>query len=64
MSLITTIGTLTLNHPEWKHVNGFSWGSDDSDEPYIQGIPEIDGWEYLEQLGDTPSIEDIFNQLN
>ena len=58
------VGTLTINHPEWENVKGLSWGSDDPDEPYVANVPEYDGWEYLKQVGDIPSTEDIFNQLD
>lgn len=57
------VGNLTINNPEWKHSKGLSWGSDDPDD-YSANLPEIDGWEYLEQLGDMPNTEDIFNQLD
>ena len=58
------VGTLTFNHPEWENIKGLSWGSNDTDEPYVADVPEYDGWEYIENLGDIPSTEDIFNQLN
>ena len=60
----SVVGNLTLNHPEWKHTKGLSWGSGDPDEPYFADVPKYNGWEYVENLGDIPSTEDIFNQLD
>lgn len=59
----TVVGNLTINHPEWER-KGLSWGSGDPDEPYFAKVPKYNGWEYIEELGDIPSTEDIFNQLD
>jgi hypothetical protein len=58
------VGVLTVNHPEWEHTNGLSWSSNDYDEPYIKNMSKYDGWEYIRDLDDTPSTEDIFSQLD
>lgn len=60
----SVVGNLTLNHPEWKDTKGLSWGSGDPDEPYFADVPKYNGWEYIKDLGDTPSTEDIFSQLD
>jgi hypothetical protein len=60
----TVVGALTVNHPEWENSKGVSWSSTDYDEPYIRNMPKYNGWEYIEELGDIPTTEDIFNQLN
>ena len=59
----TVVGALTVNHPEWENSKGVSWSSTDYDEPYIRNMPKYNGWEYIEELGDIPTTEDIFNQL-
>ena len=59
----TVVGALTVNHPEWENSKGVSWSSTDYDEPYIANMPKYNGWEYIEELGDIPTTEDIFNQL-
>jgi hypothetical protein len=60
----TVVGALTVNHPEWENSKGVSWSSTDYDEPYIRNMPKYNGWEYIEELGDIPTTEDIFNQLD
>ena len=59
----TVVGTLTINHPEWENSKGVRWSSTEYDEPYIRNMPKYNGWEYIEELGDIPTTEDIFNQL-